>query len=67
MPNGMYTDALNDPTAHFRVLHFGDSDLARLGVFALERGQPPGATALAQCNGAGVYYTHFGNLVDSSF
>jgi len=47
MLNGMYTGALNGPTVHFRVLQFCDSDLARLGLFALEQGQPPGATALA--------------------
>jgi len=67
MRNGIYTDALNGPTAYFLVLHFCDSDLACLGLFALEQGQPPRAAALAQCDGVGLYYIHLRKLVDSSF
>jgi hypothetical protein len=67
MRDGMYTDVLNGPIVYFLVLHSCDSDLARLGLFALEQGQPPRAAALAQWDGVGVYYTHFRKLVDSSF
>jgi hypothetical protein len=62
----VYTDALNGPPVHFHVLQSGDSDLARVGLLALEQGQSPRATALAQWNGAGINHDHFRKLVNST-